>query len=129
MFQVFYTDHAGRKWRKDCDNIKQKNACIENLMKNNIEYDVIGEERLQICGCTFKSDGTLYTYVRVEGDAAPGNTGLVDVVDECGHVYEKQVDILFVRKTTVAECRTIAASMGRKKLVRIKKIWQRTLSY
>ena len=51
---------------------------------------------------------------------------VVDVIDSYGNTHEEEVILLYVRETTIEECRQKAAELGRKKLGRLKRVWQRT---
>ena len=124
MFQILF-QHGDEKYVKPCKSVPQKNRYIEKLEARGIKYDVIGEPIPQLCGCIFNVGGTVYKYVRVEGDAEAGNSAEVEVVDEFGKTVTKEVIILWARETTIEECRKVATSLKRTKLSRIKRVWQR----
>ena len=125
MFQILF-QNGTEKYVKPCKNVSQKDRYIKKLSDRGVSYTVIGEAQPQLCGCIFNIGGAVYRYVRVEGDAEAGNSAEVEVVDEFGNKKTKEVVILWARETTIAECRTVAESLKRSKLGRIKKVWQRT---
>ena len=125
MFQILF-QHGAEKFVKPCKNVSQKDRYLEKLDKRGISYAVIGEPQLQLCGCIFNIGGTIYRFVRVEGDAEAGNSAEVEIIDEFGNTKTKEVVILWARETTIEECRNIATALKRPKLGRIKRVWQRT---
>lgn len=130
MFQILYKAD-GANFSYQCSNEEQKNNFIQILTNSGIEYSIsesAAEMYYQICGCIFQADGKLYTYVRPEGDAKPGMSGSVEVVDSFGNVSVKEVIILDTRKAAVSEIRAIAKNLGREKLGRIDRIWQRKIA-
>lgn len=130
MFQILYKAD-GVNFSYQCSNEEQKNNFIQILTNSGIEYSISespAEMYYQICGCIFKSDGQMYTFVRPEGDAKPGMSARAEVEDSYGHKSLKEVIILDTRKATVAEIRSIAKNLGREKLGRIQHIWQRKLA-
>lgn len=125
MFQILF-EHNNEKFVKQCSNVLQKERYLQKLNARGIGYTLLGETQPQLCGCVFNVGGKIYTYVRVEGDAEPGNSAEVEVVDNFGNCEIKEVVVLWARETTIEECRQKAASLGRTKLSRIKNVWQRT---
>lgn len=128
MFKVLFKDPAGRDWCKECATVEQKNAYLKKLTDAGIESHVVGEPTPQLCGCVFTTNSTVYSYVRYEGDAKPGDFAAVDV-NENGKPTEKTVIIVDVRPTTLEECAALGRKFGRNTLVHIKKIWQKKLPY
>ena len=130
MFQILYKAD-GVNFSYQCSNEEQKNNFIQILTNSGIEYSISespAEMYYQICGCIFQADGKLYTYVRPEGDAKPGMSGSVEVVDSFGNVSVKEVVILDTRKASVSEIRSIAKNLGRDKLGKIDRVWQRKIA-
>ena len=128
MFKIIFKDPNGRDWCKECDSIDQKNTYLKKLTDAGIESHVIGEPTPQLCGCVFTTSSIVYSYVRYEGDAKPGDFAVVDV-NENGKPTEKTVIIVDVRPTTLEECAALGRKFGRSTLVHIKKIWQKKLPY
>ena len=124
MYQIFFEAPTGEKFCKNCKTIEQKNIYLHKLTEAGIECTVIGETKPQLCSCVFKADGTLYSYVRAEGDAEPGMLGSVEVTDGCGRTETKTVAILKVKETTIEECRALCNALNRPKLARIKRVWK-----
>lgn len=130
MFQIIYRSD-GCNFVQQCMDEAHRDHFIEILKNSGIEYDVVessAEMYYQLCGCVFQADGKVYTYVRPEGDAKPGMSGSVEVVDSFGNVSVKEVIILDTRKAAVSEIRAIAKNLGREKLGRIDRVWQRKIA-
>jgi len=131
MFNVIYKNDEGLNFVYPCSDEKQRDHFVSVLTNAGIEYDVketTAEMYYQICGCLFKSDGQIYTYVRPEGDAKPGMSAAVVVMDSYGHESTKEVVIVDTRKASVSEIRAIAQRLGRDKLGRIERVWQRKIA-
>lgn len=130
MFQILYKTE-GSNFVYQCIDADARDHFTSVLENTGIEYEVkedTAEMYYQICGCIFQSDGKLYTYVRPEGDAKPGMSGSVEVIDSYGVKSVKEVVILDTRKASVSEIRSIAKKLGRDKLGRVTKIWQRKIA-
>lgn len=130
MFQIIYRSE-GCNFVQQCMDEAHRDHFIEILKNSGIEYDVVessAEMYYQLCGCVFSADGKVYTYVRPEGDAKPGMSGSVEVVDSYGVKSVKEVIILDTKKASVSEIRQIANGLGRDKLGRVTKVWQRKIA-
>lgn len=130
MFQILYKAN-GSNFVYQCIDADACNHFVSVLKNTGIEYEVkesTAEMYYQICGCIFQSDGKLYTYVRPEGDAKPGMSGSVEVIDSYGVKSVKEVVILDTRKASISEIRSIAKRLGRDKLGRVTKVWQRKIA-
>jgi len=131
MFNVIYKNDEGLNFVYPCSDEKQRDHFVSILTNTGIEYDVketTAEMYYQICGCLFKSDGQIYTYVRPEGDAKPGMSAAVVVMDSYGHESTKEVVIIDTKKASVSEIRAIAQRLGRDKLGRVERVWQRKIA-
>lgn len=130
MFQILYKAN-GSNFVYQCVDTAARDHFVSVLENTGIEYEVkedTSEMYYQICGCIFQSDGKLYTYVRPEGDAKPGMSGSVEVIDSYGVKSVKEVVILDTQKASVSEIRAIAKKLGRDKLGRVTKVWQRKIA-
>lgn len=130
MFQIIYRSD-GCNFVQQCMDETHRDHFVEILKNSGIEYDVVessAEMYYQLCGCVFQADGKVYTYVRPEGDAKPGMSGSVEVVDSYGVKSVKEVIILDTKKASVSEIRQIANGLGRDKLGRVTKVWQRKIA-
>ena len=130
MFQILYKAD-GANFSYQCNDETQRDQFIQILTNSGIEYTVsesTTEMYYQLCGCVFSADGKVYTYVRPEGDAKPGMSGSVEVVDSYGVKSVKEVIILDTKKASVSEIRQIANGLGRDKLGRVTKVWQRKIA-
>lgn len=131
MFNIIYKNNEGMNFVYRCSDENQRDHFVSILTNAGIEYDAKEtpeEMYYQICGCLFKSDGQIYTYVRPEGDAKPGMSAAVTVMDSYGHETTKEVIIVDTKKASVSEIRAIAQKLGRDKLGRIEHVWQRKIA-
>ena len=130
MFQVIYKAD-GANFVYQCIDADARDHFVSVLKNTGIEYEVkedTSEMYYQICGCVFQADGKVYTYVRPEGDAKPGMSGSVEVIDSYGVKSVKEIIVLDTRKASISEIRSIAKNLGREKLGRIQDVWQRKLA-
>lgn len=130
MFNIIYKNE-GMNFVYRCSDEKQRDHFVSILTNAGIEYDAKEtpeEMYYQICGCIFKADGQIYTYVRPEGDAKPGMSATIVVIDSYGHESTKEVVIVDTKKASVSEIRAIAQRLGRDKLGRIEHVWQRKIA-
>ena len=131
MYNIIYKNDEGLNFVYRCSDEKQRDHFVSILTNAGIEYDVketTDEMYYQICGCLFRSDGQMYTFVRHEGDAKPGMSAAAVVKDSYGHESIKEVIIVDTRKASESEIHAIARGLGYKELGSIERVWQRKLA-